>query len=114
MEKRIYPEPIESVVSPEPFQRQSFTDAAEAVAALKVLYNRNTQFLRDSFVALAQGADPNKRYRAFYPEIGVTTSSFSQIELAPGLWPHADAGDFLDHDHAARSVRELPASSSCG
>src|SRR5690554_5623347 len=29
MEKRIYPEPIESVVSPEPFGRKSFTDAAE-------------------------------------------------------------------------------------
>ena len=60
MEKRIYPEPIESVVSPEPFARKSFTDAGEAVAALKVLYDRNTAFLRDSFAALAQGADPNK------------------------------------------------------
>ena len=28
----------------------------------------------------AQGGDPNKRYRAFYPEVGVTTSSFSQID----------------------------------
>ena len=80
MEKRIYPEPIESVVSPEPFARKSFTDAGEAVAALRVLYSRNTKFLRDSFAALAQGADPNKRYRAFYPEIGVTTSSYSQVD----------------------------------
>ncbi|MEW9806775.1 AMP nucleosidase [Mesorhizobium sp. ZMM04-5] len=80
MEKRIYPEPIESVVSPEPVGRKSYTDAAEAVAALKHLYDRNTRFLRDSFSALARGADPNRRYRAFYPEIGVTTSSYSQID----------------------------------
>ena len=40
MEKRIYPEPIESVVSPEPFARKSFTDAGEAIAALQTLYNR--------------------------------------------------------------------------
>lgn len=89
MEKRIYPEPIESVVSPEPAGRKSFTDAAQAVAALKVLYDRNTKFLRDSFAALAQGADPTRRYRAYYPEIGVTISSYSQVDsrLAYGHMP---------------------------
>ena len=34
MEKRIYPQTIDSVASPEPFLRQSFTDAREAVEAL--------------------------------------------------------------------------------
>jgi AMP nucleosidase len=80
MEKRIYPEPIESVVSPEPFPRQSFTDAAEAVAALQALYDRNTRFLRQSFASLGEGGDLNKRYRAYYPEVGVTISSFSQVD----------------------------------
>ncbi|MCV3210420.1 AMP nucleosidase [Mesorhizobium sp. YC-39] len=80
MEKRIYPQAIESVVMPEPFDRKSFDDAKKAVAALQVLYARNTKFLRDSFTALAAGGDSNKRYRAFYPEIGVTTSSFTQID----------------------------------
>ncbi len=80
MDNRIYPQPIESVVSPERIEPRSFTDAGEAVAALRKLYDRNTQFLRDSFAALARGADPNKRYRAFYPEVGVTTSSYSRID----------------------------------
>ena len=80
MEKRIYPEPIESVVSPAPFGRKSFTDAGEAIAALQALYSRNTKFLRDSFAALGEGGDPNKRYRAFYPEVGLTTSSYSQVD----------------------------------
>ncbi|TIN05304.1 MAG: AMP nucleosidase, partial [Mesorhizobium sp.] len=80
MEKRIYPQAIDSVVMPEPFGRQIFNDAAKAVAALQALYDRNTKFLRDSFTALAAGGDNNKRYRAFYPEVGVTTTSFTQID----------------------------------
>ena len=89
MEKRIYPKPIESIASPEPFARQSFTDAREAVAALKALYNRNTAFLRDSFAELAEGGGENRRYRAFYPEVSVSTSSYAQIDtrLAYGHVP---------------------------
>ncbi|TIS82878.1 MAG: AMP nucleosidase, partial [Mesorhizobium sp.] len=66
MEKRIYPQAIESVVMPEPFGRQSFDDAKKAVAALEALYDRNTKFLRDSFAKLAAGGDESRRYRAFY------------------------------------------------
>ncbi len=80
MENRIYPQPIETVVTPEPVQPQSFDDPAEAVAALRRIYDRNTQFLRDSFAALASGGDTHKRYRAFYPEVGVTTASFTQVD----------------------------------
>jgi len=80
MEKRIYPQAIETVVSPQPYPRTSFTDAVEAVDALKALYWRNTAFLRDSFASLAKGGDNSRRFRAFYPEVGVTTLSFSQID----------------------------------
>ncbi|MGD9913611.1 MAG: AMP nucleosidase [Rhizobiaceae bacterium] len=103
MEKRIYPSLIESISSPEPFARQSFTDAAEAVAALKALYDRNTKFLRDSFASLSiEGDKQHQRFRAFYPEVGVTISSYNQVDSrlayghmpAPGhysttiTWPH--------------------------
>lgn len=89
MEKRIYPQPIESIATPEPFARQSFTDARQAVATLKTLYDRNTAFLRDSFRLLAEGRDKNKRFRAFYPEVSVSTSSFAQVDsrLAYGHMP---------------------------
>ena len=60
--------------------RQSFDDARKAVATLRTLYARNTRFLRDSFAALAAGGDGNRRYRAFYPEISVTTNSFTQVD----------------------------------
>jgi AMP nucleosidase len=89
MEKRIYPQPIESIASPEPFARQSFTDARLAVDALRMLYDRNTAFLRDSFRLLAEGRDNNRRFRAFYPEVSVSTSSFAQVDsrLAYGHMP---------------------------
>ncbi|PLP59727.1 AMP nucleosidase [Mesorhizobium loti] len=80
MEKRIYPQAIETVVMPEPYARQSFDDASKAVAALGALYERNTKFLRDSFSALAAGGDNDKRYRAFYPEVSVVTNSFTQVD----------------------------------
>ncbi|RUW23248.1 AMP nucleosidase, partial [Mesorhizobium sp. M1A.F.Ca.IN.020.06.1.1] len=47
---------------------------------LEALYDRNTKFLRDSFAKLAAGGDESRRYRAFYPQIGVTTTSFTQID----------------------------------
>jgi AMP nucleosidase len=80
MQERIYPQAIESVVMPEPYERRIFHDAGEAVQALKFLYARNTRFLRDSFAALAAGGELDKRYRAFYPEVGVVTNSFTQID----------------------------------
>src|SRR5690606_19388491 len=80
MEKRIYPQAIDSVVVPEPVDPQTFDDAEKAVKALQVLYDRNTRFLRDSFAALTAGGDSNKRYRAFYPEVSVTTNSFTLVD----------------------------------
>src|SRR5690606_9607364 len=89
MEKRIYPQPIETISSPEPFSRRSFTDAREAVAALKSLYERNTAFLRDAFAMVAEKGDSDRRFRAFYPEISISTASYAQVDsrLAYGHVP---------------------------
>src|SRR5579872_2176218 len=75
-----FPQAIDSIATPEPFLPQSFDDAHKAVAALRTLYARNIRFLRESFAALAAGGDINRRYRAFYPEISVTTTSYAQID----------------------------------
>ena len=79
MEKRIYPQAIESISYPDAYPRRSFTDASEAVAALKTLYGRNTAFLRDAFNGLAHGGALT-RYRAFYPEIGLQIASYTQAD----------------------------------
>jgi AMP nucleosidase len=80
MQSRIPAEPTQSIISPEPFQREVYTDAHAAVAALRRLYDRNTAFLRDSFAALAQGGATDARYRSYYPEVGLTTTSYTQVD----------------------------------
>jgi AMP nucleosidase len=89
MEKRIYPLSHTSVSSPPPVEKRSFTDAREAVDALRALYERNTDFLREAFSSLSDGTAPVHRYRAFYPELAVTTTSFSHADsrLAYGHMP---------------------------
>ncbi len=80
MDKRIYPNTAVSIITPETSLRQSFTDAGEAIAALKQLYDRNTAFLRDAFASLAQNSDDHHRFRAFYPEVGVSISSYTHVD----------------------------------
>ncbi|MCT7376029.1 AMP nucleosidase [Chelativorans salis] len=80
MDKRIYPQPIETISSPEAVTRKGFNDAKKAVEALKTVYERNTAFLRDAFAQVSSTGASNHRYRAFYPEISVSTSSFAQID----------------------------------
>lgn len=89
MDKRIYPQPIETISSPEPAERRNFNDSREAVDALKTIYERNTAFLRDAFIRVAQTGECDTRYRAFYPEVSVSTPSFGHVDsrLAYGHVP---------------------------
>src|SRR5690606_30914940 len=81
MENRIPPRVADPLImTPQPYRPQHFDDAEKAVSALQALYERNTRFLRDSFAALAAGGDNSKRYRAFYPQVEVTTTSFGQVD----------------------------------
>jgi AMP nucleosidase len=89
MDNNLYSAPVETIITPEPVAAENFTDPEKAVAAPKALYSRNTAFLRDAFVGLADAPDSRRRYRAFYPEVAVATSSFAQIDsrLAYGHMP---------------------------
>ena len=80
MDKRIPLLPTQSITSPEPFTRQTFTSARQAVDALKALYRRNTKFLTDAFASLSSGGNLQTRYRAYYPEVGITTVSYSTVD----------------------------------
>jgi AMP nucleosidase len=51
------------------------------VAGSKTLYAEATGFLRARFTELAKGP-PGARYRAFYPEIRITTTSFARSTAA--------------------------------
>lgn len=89
MDKRIYHQPIETISSPDPVARESFSNAQEAVERLREIYERNTAFLREAFMHVARTGESDRGYRAFYPEVSLTTTSFAQIDtrLAYGHVP---------------------------
>ncbi len=67
-------------ITPELARPESFTDAAAAVARLEALYEGATAFLRDRFAATLRTGRPAARFRAFYPEIRMTTTSYAQVD----------------------------------
>ena len=68
------------IASPEPIAPASFDDARAAVDALRVIYDRNTAFLRDAFHKVAKGEIAPQRFRAFYPELRFSTASFAHVD----------------------------------
>ncbi len=88
MDDRTFSNAIDDIVRPEPFARQTFTDAYQAVATLKQLYYRNTRFLVDAFTDYCEKGTA-RRYRACYPQVGVSTTSYAHVDsrLAYGHMP---------------------------
>ena len=72
-----------------PSEPRAFTDAARAVAHLQALYDQATDFLVARFQQVLEDGHPRARYRAFYPEIRLTTSTYDlpDSRLAFGYVP---------------------------
>lgn len=85
-------------MTPEDTGPEQFTDPEAAVARLEQLYQEGTDFLSGHFVKTLQGEAPKARYRAFYPEVRLTTTSHSQTDL-PVLRPCRHAGQLCRDDH---------------
>ncbi len=68
------------VRSPDMDPSRSFTNAKEAVAYLQELYALSTNFLRGKFQKVLSDGAPHVRYRAFYPEIRIATTSHDVID----------------------------------
>ncbi|MDO5620824.1 MAG: AMP nucleosidase [Paracoccus sp. (in: a-proteobacteria)] len=68
------------VETPDHVDRQSFDHAEAAVDRLIALYDRSTRFLLDRFTGTMDGRRPDARYRAFYPELRLTTTRHSQTD----------------------------------
>ncbi len=82
------------ILSPEPLQAERFTDAAKAVAKLQALYNQATQFLRANFEAVMEGQPPAGRYRAFYPQVCITTTTHAKLDTRLAFGHVAEPGMF--------------------
>ncbi|MDO5632560.1 MAG: AMP nucleosidase [Paracoccus sp. (in: a-proteobacteria)] len=68
------------VETPEPVAREQFTDADAAVSRLAELYETAAGFLLEKFTVALEGAVPKARFRAFYPEVRLTTTSHSKTD----------------------------------
>jgi AMP nucleosidase len=82
------------VETPETPPRQAFSDAAAAVARLEELYAQATRFLRAKFDEALANPLPLCRYRAFYPEVRITTASFAQIDSRLSFGHVAEPGTY--------------------
>lgn len=69
-----------SVVTPKEIHPEAYRDPKAAVAQLIALYEQATTFLCEKFTETMQSGHPGHRYRAFYPEIRITTTSFAQVD----------------------------------
>ncbi len=68
-------------LSPPPQAPQEFDNAEAALDCLQALYERNTKFLCAAFARVARGeATPDKRVRAFYPQVSLTTRSHALVD----------------------------------
>ncbi|MBC6408400.1 MAG: AMP nucleosidase [Rhodobacteraceae bacterium] len=66
--------------TPDAMEPRSFRDAEPAVEHLCLLYQQAVAFLRSAFAQTSRGPQPQTRFRAFYPQIRVTTASFADID----------------------------------
>jgi AMP nucleosidase len=59
---------------------ETFTDAGKAVARLIEIFEENTAFLRAAFDKLVAGETLDERFRAFYPQIQISTDSHARLD----------------------------------
>jgi AMP nucleosidase len=115
MHKRISPEPVKTVSTPEPLGDEAFTDAKAAVKRIRQLYERNTAFLREAFAKAAQGNGGSVRYRAYYPEIRFSVESFARTDSRLSYGHVTEPGEYattitrpdLFEDYLAAQLTQL-------
>ncbi|SLN28058.1 AMP nucleosidase [Pseudoruegeria aquimaris] len=69
--------PLHTPAVPQP---ESFTDPKKAVERLNELYRSATNYLTERFADAISGKTPKARFRAFYPEIRITTTSYAHVD----------------------------------
>ena len=73
---------------------REFTDPVAAVDALEQLYKTATEFLTTHFSAVAETGTSDARFRAFYPEIRVRTTSYAMLDTRQSYGHVAKPGDY--------------------
>ncbi|PIE11072.1 MAG: AMP nucleosidase [Rhodobacterales bacterium] len=88
-------DPQQSVLTPDMPAPEQFTDARAAVDRLMELYEISTDFLASRFAeAVGQDVRPEGRFRAFYPEIRLTTTSYDHADSRLAFGHVSDPGTY--------------------
>ncbi len=74
------PEEFQILTPETPPGEIDFDDPAAAVDRLCVLYDTATGFLCDRFTQAMEQGRPGRRYRAYYPEIRITTLTHAKVD----------------------------------
>ena len=80
--------------SPDVPAAESFTDPAQAVARLIEIYQISADFLCDHFSRTLKDGEASARYRAFYPEIRLTTTSHTKADSRLSFGHVAEPGNY--------------------
>jgi AMP nucleosidase len=94
---------------------RNFTDPAAAVAFLEELYFEATSFLAEKFSQVASGQAPTARYRAFYPEIRVVTTSYAAMDsrlsfghvAKPGMYSTTITRPDLFRNYLTQQIKQI-------
>lgn len=82
---------VQAPPAPKP---EVFRDPTAAVERLTELYDTAVNFLREKFSEKAHGPQPKERFRAYYPEIRVNTTSYAQTDSRLSFGHVAHPGEF--------------------
>jgi len=69
-----------TILTPDAPAPEAFRDARAAVDRLNALYDLSAGFLQDAFNRALRDGRPEGRVRAFYPEVRITTTTFSHVD----------------------------------
>lgn len=80
--------------TPPSTRSESFDTPEAAVERLIELYETATAFLSEKFSSKVSGARPDARFRAFYPEVRITTTSFALSDSRLSFGHVAEPGTY--------------------
>ncbi|MCG7573043.1 AMP nucleosidase [Phaeobacter sp. CNT1-3] len=82
---------IETPILPD---AESFSDPEAAVARLEALYHGSTAFLIEKFRDVMAVCSADRRYRAYYPEVRITTTTHAKVDSRLSFGHLAQPGTF--------------------
>ncbi|SFJ70195.1 AMP nucleosidase [Jannaschia pohangensis] len=85
---------LSPICAPDHTAHHAFDNAADAVAELSRLYDAATGYLRAHFQEAIRDGMPACRYRAFYPEIRITTTSYGRTDSRLSFGHVAEPGHY--------------------